>query len=539
MRQEPGRAWGRAFAWVSLTGLCLLPVAWAFFVGSGVEGSALSPPPSLGRTVALTRNTVAVAGGAAVMSLVTGLPYGLLVARTDVWLSRLFQLLLVAPVFLPAYVSGTGWVYALGAQGFLNTSAKALVDPSSTPLQSFGVVASAVVLGLAFFPLVALATAAAARRTSSDLEDAARLSADSPGVLRRAVLPYVIPSSLAGAGVAFLLAAGDFGVPALFGVNVLTVEVYEQFAAYYNARAALAALWPLVGVVFAGVALSVWSAGRTPREVGAVSAGDVRTLPLGRARLAGFLFCTVVTVASVLVPMVALFKEAAGPDAFVVAWGQGALQIRNTAAFAALSATLVVLVAFPAGYFGARGYTGERQALKSLAFLSLAIPGGILGIGLIGMLNRPGVAGLVYQSPAMVSLGLVCRFFPVAALIGAAGIGQVSADLEEPARLEGAGWLRMLRVAVLPYVGGWTGAAWLAVFALCAGELSTSVLVSPPGYETLPVRIFGLMHFGASSVMAALSLTVAVLAFAPAALAGAAYCVWRLHGSRKDDEVAR
>ena len=49
-------------------------------------------------------------------------------------------------------------------------------------------------------------------------------------------------------------------------------------------------------------------------------------------------------------------------------------------------------------------------------------------------------------------------------------------------------------------------AAWLVSFILTVGELGTTVLVSPPGESTLPVRIYTLIANTPSSEVAALAL---------------------------------
>jgi iron(III) transport system permease protein len=49
-------------------------------------------------------------------------------------------------------------------------------------------------------------------------------------------------------------------------------------------------------------------------------------------------------------------------------------------------------------------------------------------------------------------------------------------------------------------------AAWLAAFAVCAGDLGHSLLVIPPGMETIQRRIFGLVHSGVEEQVAGVCL---------------------------------
>jgi iron(III) transport system permease protein len=44
------------------------------------------------------------------------------------------------------------------------------------------------------------------------------------------------------------------------------------------------------------------------------------------------------------------------------------------------------------------------------------------------------------------------------------------------------------------------------VFVLSLGELGASLLTVPPGVSTLPLRMFNLLHYGASAEVASLAL---------------------------------
>jgi iron(III) transport system permease protein len=57
------------------------------------------------------------------------------------------------------------------------------------------------------------------------------------------------------------------------------------------------------------------------------------------------------------------------------------------------------------------------------------------------------------------------------------------------------------------------------IWAMCAGELSVSVLVHGPGGDTLAIPIFGLLHAGIAADVAALCLLLMLLCGGAMALA--------------------
>jgi ABC-type spermidine/putrescine transport system permease subunit II len=118
-----------------------------------------------------------------------------------------------------------------------------------------------------------------------------------------------------------------------------------------------------------------------------------------------------------------------------------------------------------------------------------AVPSTVVGIGLIGAWNRPGLAGAVYGTPMMLVLADVARFLPVAALVIGASVRQIPMSHEEAAAMSGAGWLRTARRIVWPQLRLGLAASWVIAFVLSFGELGASILVAPPGESSLPVRV--------------------------------------------------
>jgi iron(III) transport system permease protein len=140
-----------------------------------------------------------------------------------------------------------------------------------------------------------------------------------------------------------------------------------------------------------------------------------------------------------------------------------------------------------------------------------------MGIGLIGVWNRAAV-DVVYDSSGILIIAYMAGFVPYAGLIAASGISAVSPRMEEAAVMTGAGWGTIMRRVMLPLTRRHVAAACFVVFILSLGELGMTLLVIPPGRETIPVKIYNLMHYGAGELVAA---TCVVLVGIVLLLAGA------------------
>jgi iron(III) transport system permease protein len=141
---------------------------------------------------------------------------------------------------------------------------------------------------------------------------------------------------------------------------------------------------------------------------------------------------------------------------------------------------------------------------------------------LIALWNRD--LGLpVYGSWVMLVLGCAARFSPFAVVILAASFKLLSREQEEAALLVSNGWLgRMFRI-VTPQCKAGISAAWAISFVFCLGELGTSLLVMPPGRETLTLRLFNLMHYGAGDMVALLALLVVACGLAVSGILAVMY----------------
>ena len=91
----------------------------------------------------------------------------------------------------------------------------------------------------------------------------------------------------------------------------------------------------------------------------------------------------------------------------------------------------------------------------------------------------------------------------------------------DSAATEGCGSVGQLGRIVLPQRIPALGVAWLIGLALALGDLTASILVVPPGVETLSIHVFNLVHYGVEDQVAGICLALA------AALGGlAAAAMW-------------
>jgi molybdate transport system permease protein len=196
------------------------------------------------------------AGASTVLCLVVGVPLALVLARSEVLLTRLVRPLVLLPLVLPPVVGGIALLYAFGRLGLLGRyleTAGVQIAFSTT----------AVVLAQTFvsLPFLVIALEGAARSAGSRYENvAATLGARPTTVWWRVTLPLLVPGLVSGAVLAFARALGEFGATLTFAgsrmgvTRTLPLEIYNQRENDPDAAVALSMLLVVVaGLVVVAV----------------------------------------------------------------------------------------------------------------------------------------------------------------------------------------------------------------------------------------------------------------------------------------------
>ncbi|MGA9750694.1 MAG: iron ABC transporter permease, partial [Acidobacteriota bacterium] len=162
---------------------------------------------------------------------------------------------------------------------------------------------------------------------------------------------------------------------------------------------------------------------------------------------------------------------------------------------------LGLLLAAPLAWGARRG--GFRPLVAIWAFL-LAVPAPLFGIGALTLWNRI-AAGQDWAGLPLL-LGHAGRFLPLAGLVLATRFRQGDPLPWEAARLVPSRPMVRFGRLFLPLHGSDLFAAATFIAALSFGDVAVSLLLCPPGSQTLALRLFTLLHYGAGADVALQSL---------------------------------
>lgn len=446
----------------------------------------------------------------AVTALSTALGTGLAIAmcgtgRWRDWLRSVYLL----PLLIPPYIQALTWLAVFGRRQALDQGLAFLLGADRPVLAGYGFVPAALVLTFSFFPIVTLLVKAGFENIDRPIIEAAAVMRGPWPVAWRIILPLVSPSILAGAGLVMVLVLWEYGVPSVLQLNVYAMEIYASFSQYGDGARAMAASLPLLAAGTALLLCTQWPLRNSPlrREPGfRLSLHVSRWPPLARAFPR---FCAIAWCLAVGLPVAVLVARGGSPavltDALVAAWREIAL----SAQVAAGSAMAAAAVAVPLAFAWARRsrYQGVQWLVCALP---LAVPPPVIGVALILLWNQP-VLDWAYGGPAPLIVAHAARFLPFALYAASSWMRHLDPALIEAAALYPVGWRRRLLWVHWPLASPAVALTSVVVFVLSLGELGTSLLAAPPGEATLPMRIYNLLHYGATDTVAALSLAMVVL----------------------------
>jgi iron(III) transport system permease protein len=330
-------------------------------------------------------------------------------------------------------------------------------------------------------------------------------------------LPLISPHIWAAAIFVFIFAMSNYSVSDLLRVNTFPIEIFIQFSAYYNEARATALSIPLVAILILFIGLQrLHMKDRSYVTLGTgFRAGAVHSL--GRWKGAAFAFIATVLVLAVVVPTVDLVAISGSVSTYAAAVKTAHRQILSSVILAAAAATLMTALAFVIAYCIERSSGPFKRTLDYASLIPFAVPAVVLGIGLTTIWNRPAL-GLIYGTPVIVVIGYTARFIPFVVRAAGSNIKQMRPRLEEAAMLTHASWIKRAVRIVIPLCRPGLVAGWAIAFVLSMGELATTLLVTPPGEATLPIRIYTLLHYGAHQLVAALCVILVVVTLIPVLL---------------------
>ncbi len=461
-------------------------------------------------------NSLHVAAVSTVIVVPLAFLYAYALTRTVLPMRWLFQGVALIPIFAPSLLPGLALIYLFGTQGFF----KALLGGGS--IYGFdGIVIAQVFYCFPHATLIlvtALATADARLYEAADALGASKLR-----VFFTVTLPGAKYGLISAALVVFTLVITDFGIAKVIGgnFNVLATDVYKQVIGQQNFS-----MGAVVGMVLLAPAALAFVVDRLVqrKQVALLTARAVPLVPKpkpGRDFLAT-LFCTLVSIGILAILGMAIWGS------LIKYWPYNLSLTLDNYDFAKFDANgwdsywNSVEMAVGAALFGTtlmftgawltektRDFHIVRGVVQLLAFLPMAVPGLVLGLGYIFFFNAPGnPLGFLYATMGILVVNTVAHFYTVGHLTATTALKQIDPEFESvSASLKVPIWRTFTRVTTpicLPSI--LDIAIYLFVNAMTT--VSSVIFLYSPDTKLASVAAVNIEEAGTTAAAAALCVVI-------------------------------
>ncbi len=477
------------------------------------------------RNLSAIVNTIIVATGSAVLAAVSGTLLAWAVVRTDMPGRRVVEMASIVPFISTSFIGALAWIL-LGSPetGLINQFWRFLGNEEAL-IDIFSIEGIIFVIALYEMPFVFLLVGGALRSMDPALEEASLSSGASLWrTTTRVTLPLVLPAILASSLLVFVLAAEQFGVPAVLGtparIRVLTTSIVATNT-FYPPQHGLGAALCVTLLVIALVGLwlqrrmlanrsftTVGGKGSQPRRI---ALGPFRWLLLG--------VCCLYLLLAVVLPFSTIFLSSIRTlwtadfrwEQFTLAHYHWILfeypttlrAIRNSLFLAVVGATVTILLCALISFLSLRTRLPGRNALDYLSMLPLGFPGVVLAYGLLQVWINPPL--VLYGTIWILFIAYLTRYLPIGVRATSATLVQIHQELEESSLSCGANWFQTFRRITLPLLKPGIIAGWILLFIAFSRELSASILLYSPGTEVLSVVLYDLQQNGQFREISALA----------------------------------
>jgi iron(III) transport system permease protein len=453
-------------------------------------------------------NSLVFALGTAVTTFVMGALVAWVVERTDAPGATLFHTLSLLSFAVPGLLMAMAWIFVFSPNiGWGNAVLMSAFGLGEPPVNIYSMAGMTWALSSHYFPLAYLALGPALRVLDVRMEEAGLMSGGNyPQVFTRVTLPLLRPAILSALLLLFVMGMASYEVPRLIGrparIDVFTTDIQGAIISTPPAFGVASAL----GVTLLAICImAVYFYRRATRHAESFATITGKGYRPTRVKLGpwrwpvalgiGAMFALALGLPLLTLVWQSFFRNLAQPFFssaaqatldnydFILSYPIFLSAVKTSVLLAAMAATIVAGLTFVMAWIAQRSLPRYGFLLDALAFAPIAIPGVIVGAGILVaylMLPIP-----IYNTIWILLVAYVTLYLPYGMRFASSGITQIHRELEEAASMAGAGLGQTFRKIMLPLLAPVLLAGWIYVFVLAVRELGASIFLVGPGTHVL------------------------------------------------------
>ena len=463
-------------------------------------------------------NTVWLAVGTCIVSIVFGGIMAFLITRTNLKFKQYLSSIFIFPYIMPQWTLAVVWQHLFNSNAVTGTSNGLLTSLTGITMPIWwckGLFPSLVVLGLHYAPFAYILIGGIFRNMDANLEEAATIL-DTPKwkIMTRITLPMVKPAILSTILLVFGSAMGSYPVPHYLGLTTLSTKYVSMNSKYTGEASILAIIMMVFGVAIMLLnQISLTSRKNYTTVTG--KSGQISKIDLGPAKwiIAIVLVCTTffTSIFPILLFAFETFLPNPGDYSFLYTgdmanlttkwwitsenvtengmYGQMGILYNNTIRTAFFGTLFVsVACALIAGTIGTLiGYAVSKDRrgkwanyVNAVAFLPYLMPSIAVGVAFFILFSNKYI-NLFNTYWLLIIVGTV-KYIPFASRASLNSMLQLSGEIEESAIILNIPWIQRMTRIIIPIQKSSIISGYLLPFMTCLRELSLFMLLCVQGF---------------------------------------------------------
>ena len=464
-------------------------------------------------------NTMLLAVGTCVVSILFGGIMAFLVTRTNLAWKKYLSSIFIFPYIMPQWTLAVVWQHMFNSNAVTGTQNGLLAALTGITMPLWwckGLFPSLLVLGMHYAPFAYILIGGIFRNMDANLEEAATIL-DTPKwiIMTRTTLPMVKPAILSTILLVFGSAMGSYPVPHYLGLTTLSTKYVSMNSKYTGEASVLAIIMMLFGVAIMLMnQISLTSRKNYTTVTG--KSGQISKIQLGKLGRYIIAFVLVIltfftSIFPILSFAVETFLPNPGDYSFLYTgdlsnlttkwwitaenitengmYGQMGILYNNTIRTAFFGTLLVSFAcAILAGTIGTLiGYAVSKNRrskwanyVNAVAFLPYLMPSIAVGVAYFILFSNKYI-NLFNTYWLLIIVGTI-KFIPFASKAALNSMLQLSGEIEESAIILNIPWIQRMTRIIIPIQKSSIISGYLLPFMTCLRELSLFMLLCVQGF---------------------------------------------------------
>lgn len=462
----------KSFAVTGVLVLCLWPIIT--FIATGFDSQPSEVVLSF-RHLRLLVQSAILAGLVAVVASGLGLIIVFYAKIKKTKTNHLMLVFLMTLYFISPYSHALSWIrlIGVGTHAFLKTG---------------------LTLSLYYLPLSVLLVWLGMQAIDAKYIHMAQVYRQNKTVVTHIIIKMLRPYLVTACTLIALFVLSDFSVASLFQYKTYSLEIYTTYSQGVSLKTLLYVALPLMGLML-GLALLLL---KTIKRLSFKSAGQALyqhvNLSWRQGQKAFFRLVWIGVGLAYLVILARLMPLRHGLTTLV----ENGPVMAYSIALAAISALLtLILLLFLRKYLSV-------VAFQAFLLVPMVLPSGVVSVAVIKLFNGSEAYPWLVGTSILLTYANIIKVLPMMFLVFLASIEtQHKGLLDSGLIYQKNTWQRLWHLEI-PYFTLPLMATWLVGFASVFNDIGTTLLLIPPGKQTIALKIYSYLHYGSGDKIAAL-----------------------------------